>query len=106
MRRLSCLAMCALFAIAAPAHAVTGNEYRTFSSVERLAWILGMVDGMLTAQVILTNKKPPLADCLAKFQPQQIRAMFEKALDNEPQLWHFPAGYAFHSAFQKYCGLE
>lgn len=92
--------------ISSPAEALSGNEYRALSAPQRLAWTVGVADGILAAQLIATNKKPALADCLARLEREQVRAMFEKALEKEPERWHFPAAFTFYATFNKYCGLE
>lgn len=95
-----------LWVVAAQSYALTGNEYRTLPDSERLAWTVGVADGILTTQLFTTNKKPPLAECLGKLDRAQIRAMFEKTLEQQPGQWNFPAAFMFYLTFQKFCGLE
>lgn len=107
MRHLFSIALGGVLWLAfSPSYALTGNEYRTLPEPQRLAWTVGVADGILATQLIASNKKPPLADCLAKFEREQIRAMFEKAIEKEPERWHFPAAFTFYATFQKHCGLE
>ena len=95
-----------LFFSAAFANALTGNEYRNLNSRDRLTWTVGVADGILTNYVIEVKKTSPFAECLGKLEREQIRAIFEKELESNPESWHFPAAFTFYSTFKKFCGVK
>jgi hypothetical protein len=84
-------------------HATSGNQYRAFSEVQRQMWAVGVLDGLMMGELAASNKAPAWGVCMAKLEREQIRAIFEKALEKEPEVWHFPAAMMFHRTFQKYC---
>jgi hypothetical protein len=88
------------------AHALSGSEYRALAEAQRQMWAVGVVDGLMIGQLVASNKTPPSASCLAKLEREQIRAIFEKALEKEPEVWHFQAAMIFHRTFQRYCKIE
>ena len=92
--------------LSTPAFAITGNEYRVLSQVQKESWLVGAVDGLLTAQLTITNKQPELAVCLAKIPVSQQRAIFEKALESDPERWNFPAAFKLLDVFNKYCNIN
>jgi hypothetical protein len=102
--RVACSA--SLLIVAAPSFAVTGNEYRALSDYERAAWAMGVLEGIITTQVITTNEKSPIAACVSKFAPAQIRAILDKELAKSPELWHYPAAFTVWHSFHEICGLK
>ncbi len=89
-----------------PASALTGNEYRALPAPQRLAWTLGAADGIVAGQFMTTNEKSPFAACLSKLEREQLRAMFERALELNPERWHLPAAFTFYITVQKLCPTE
>jgi hypothetical protein len=87
-------------------HATSGNQYRAFSEVQRQMWSVGVLDGLMMGELATSNKAPAWVACVAKLEREQIRAIFEKALEKEPEVWQFPAAMMFHRTFQKYCKNE
>jgi hypothetical protein len=107
MKRISLLVVaCTALVVAVPSHAVTGNEYRALSETSRQAWVAGTIDGILTAQLVLAQKQPALAKCLSQLVVAQQRAIFEKALEADPERWHFPAAFKLLTTFNEYCGVK
>ncbi len=88
------------------AQAVSGNEYRNLSATQKLAWTVGVADGIITTPLFESDKQSPLAQCLSELEREQIRAIFEKALEGQPERWHFPAAFCFYDTFRKYCGAK
>jgi hypothetical protein len=96
-----------LAALLAPsAQAITGTEYRNLDETRRESWLVGAVDGILTAQLWQTNKEPEISKCLAGKHPTQIKAIFEKALEASPERWHFPAAFQLLDSLQDFCSLK
>ncbi len=90
--------------VSGQALALSGNEYRKLSIEQRLIWTVGAADGILAEQLFATNAKPPMVDCLAKLERDQIQAIFEKGLDSQPERWQYPAAFVFRQTFMSYCG--
>lgn len=89
------------------AQAITGTEYRNLDETRRLSWVVGVIDGILTTQLSLTNvDEPELSKCLAGKHPTQIKAIFEKALEANPWGWHFPAAFQFLDTIQDFCSIK
>jgi len=86
--------------------AITGNEYRQLPNSQRIAWIYGVTDGFSTAELIATKKQPEIVVCFSELEWEQIKAIFEKSLNSDPERWHFPAAFIFREAFYKYCRIN
>jgi hypothetical protein len=95
----------ALF-VASNAQAITGTEYRALQEAQRQAWVVGAVDGILTTQLWQTNKEPEISKCLVGLHPTQIKAIFEKALEANPERWHFPAAFQLLDTLQEFCSIR
>ena len=83
--------------------ALSGNEYRRLNPEQRLSWVVGVTDGILIEQLFASGKKPELADCFAKLEWEQVRAIFDKANESQPERWQFPAAFLFRQTFLAYC---
>jgi hypothetical protein len=86
--------------------AITGTEYRALNEVQRQAWVVGAIDGILTAQLWQTNKEPELAKCLAGKHPSQTKSIFEKAVEANPERWHLPAAFQLLDILQEFCSTS
>ena len=95
-----------LLLISIPVHALTGNEYNKLKNNERIIWIIGVTDGLITEHLMATLEQPPLAKCLGELEWEQMRAIFEKNLNANPERWHFPASFSFNQTFKKYCNIQ
>lgn len=96
-----------LFWILVPsAFALTGNEYRNLGDTERSVWVTGVADGLLTEQLIRTGEQPALARCLAQYTTNQIVAIFDKHLGENPESWNHPAAFSFRFKFHGLCNIE
>ena len=96
----------ALFLMHAPASAISGNEFLALDRQARLTWTVGAVDGILTGLLLATGEQPAMAFCFAKFDRMQTLAIFEKALQERPDMWHHPASFMFYSEFQRLCETD
>ncbi len=95
-----------LFLSQQPASALTGNEYRALPAAQRLVWTVGAADGIMASQFMTTNEKSPFADCLSKIEREQLRAIFERGLELNPERWRLPAALTFYITVQKLCPTE
>lgn len=92
--------------VASNTHAITGTDYRALQEPQRQAWVVGAVDGIRTAQLWQTNKEPEISKCLVGLHPLQIKAIFEKALELNPERWHFPAAFQLLDTLQEFCTIR
>jgi len=103
MRIAQVFSSIALVIYALPACAITGGEYRKLLPEQRLTWVVGVTDGLLTEQLFTTGKKPEIAECFAKLEWEQVRAIFDKANESQPERWNVPAAFLFRQTFQSFC---
>jgi hypothetical protein len=96
----------ALLLASQEAQAITGTEYRDLDEARRESWVVGAVDGILTAQLWQTNMESEISKCLVGKHPTQIKAVFEKALEANPENWHFPAGFQLLDTLQNFCSIK
>jgi hypothetical protein len=89
--------------ICANANALSGNEYRNLPDAQRLAWAVGVTDGILTTQIMLTDREPEMTSCVAKLEPEQIKSQFESRLFGAPERWNFPAALTMYLVLEHQC---
>lgn len=84
---------------------VTGNDYLKLDENSRLSWLVGAMDGIMaeSAMIEKDSKGPWLGRCINGLDTQQIKAIFEKELNNNPEGWHAPAAFIFRVKMEKYC---
>jgi hypothetical protein len=84
---------------------VTGNAYRRLSSAERLAYVMGATDTMMAAPIFGApeSKMRWLSQCLPGMEGEQVRALVDKYLEDNPVKWNFPATALVFSAFREAC---
>jgi hypothetical protein len=63
------------------------------------------MDGIMAESTLITkdDKGPWLGRCIDGLSIQQIKAMFEKELSQNPEGWHAPAALIFRSKMQDFC---
>jgi hypothetical protein len=97
----------------------SGNEYLKLSEQEKIYWFVGVIDG-LAAEQLLSPKNSPgsknsdgkddlsdslwISECISRFPIEQLHAIFEKELKDNPESWHAPAALVARSRFEKMCG--
>ena len=84
---------------------VTGNDYREMTDSEKSAWLAGAVDGVIAESISANSEKSPwLSVCIGSHEFQQIKAIFEKELTDNPEGWHAPAALIFRKRIKDFCG--
>ncbi|WP_142930300.1 hypothetical protein [Exilibacterium tricleocarpae] len=58
--------------------ALTANEFLDLNARDRVVWVTGVIDGLLTEELIRTVNQPKLAICLAEYRVNQITAIYIK----------------------------
>jgi hypothetical protein len=73
----------------------TGNDYLKMDEESRKWWIVGALDGIMAEAIYTKNndvkKTTWLERCVEGISLEQIKAMFEKELKENPEGWHAPA---------------
>ena len=99
-----------LFLATLPTHAVilgyvTGNDYLKLNQHDRMSWLVGAMDGIMAESAIIKKDKddPWLGRCIRGLELEQIKAMFEKELSENPESWHAPAAFIFRDMMKEFC---
>lgn len=99
-----------LFLPALPAQAiilgyVTGNDYLKLDDNARLGWLIGAMDGIMAESTLIKKdaQGPWLGRCIDGLDTQQIKAIFEKELSENPEGWHAPAALIFRGKMKDFC---
>ncbi len=68
----------------------TGNSYRSFSKNDQLSYVIGVIDGLKMAPTLGATKKEMkwFAGCTGKMETDQIKAIVDKFLGDNPARWH------------------
>ncbi|MFC3853506.1 hypothetical protein ACFOSD_11725 [Salinispirillum marinum] len=84
---------------------VTGDDYFRMSENEKSAWLAGVSDGIIAESLTSSSLEIPwLSSCIAIYEFQQIKAIFEKELNDNPEVWHAPAAFIFRKKIKDFCG--
>jgi hypothetical protein len=76
---------------------LTCNDYLKLNDNDRIKWLTGAMDGIMAESTYIEKdpKGPWLGRCIDGLSIEQIKAMFEKALNENPEGWHAPAAIIF-----------
>ena len=82
-----------------------GNDYLKFSEVEKGAYVTGVIDGLLEAWAFGAPKKRTawLADCVVGMSSEQLAAIADKYLRENPRKWNWPMNDLVYSAMFDGC---
>ena len=85
----------------------TGNEYLKMDEESRKCWLVGALDGIMAEAVHTKNNNVKqttwLGRCIEGIDFEQIKAMFEKELRENPEGWHAPAALILWKKMQEFC---
>lgn len=84
---------------------ITGNDYFKLDDNAKLGWLVGVMDGIMadSTTVERSEKGPWLGRCIDGLDTRQIKAMFEKELNQNPEGWHAPAALIFIGKMRDFC---
>ena len=84
---------------------ITGNDYLRLDDNARLGWLVGVMDGIMADSTMVEKdeKGPWLGRCIDGLSIQQIKAIFEKELNRNPEGWHAPAALSFIGKMREFC---
>ncbi len=81
----------------------SGNEYLQFSSSLRLAYIIGVSEGLTIASDVGAADVQGLMLCLRGMTFGQMQAIFDKYLAENPEEWHHSMSSIIVNAFRSAC---
>ena len=87
---------------------MTGNTYLSWSQTNQNTYVTGLVDGIFLAPLFNAPKSGPISNaegCLENKTNTQLRAIFNKHLDDHPERWEHGAHILFYSALVGFCDL-
>jgi len=95
-------------------HFVSGNQYLELNETQQFYWLMGALDGILTANSDAYSKTDPspdkskiiwLTNCLNvnKMPISQMKAIFEKKLKALPSMWDLSAGFFLQFSIREAC---
>ena len=84
---------------------VTGSDYIKMKTDAQTSWVVGVMDGIMEESI---SQKPGalepwLGSCVKRHDWQQLKALFEKELNANPESWHAPAALIYRSTINKFC---
>lgn len=83
---------------------VTGNDYIKMKGNDKSAWLVGAIDGIIAESISNSRETTPwLSSCIAQHELNQIKAIFEKELDENPESRHAPAAFIFRKRIADFC---
>ena len=108
---------------AVPLGYITGNRYLALPENERLHWFLGVMDGLMAedfnSESSRASRKEKVgvgagvdtdwydllwtARCAERYPIEQLKAIFEKELKENPSSWHAPAAYVARQKIYQIC---
>lgn len=84
---------------------LSGNGFLARSEIERHAYVIGLLDGLLAAPMMGGDQAMAarLKSCVDPMNSAQILAIFENYLRGNPQIWHYDAQVLFWNAMSGAC---
>ena len=119
--------------VALPAHAqnddgitlaiVDGTNYRSMSPDAQRTWFIGVLDGIMAEAASvsgelfragkLADKMTPetmhtqyavwMGKCIDRYSVEQFHALFNKRLEQKPEVWHAPAALTVRNTVIELC---
>jgi len=84
---------------------LTGNDYLQEPDTQRQGYVEGLVDGLFMSPAFGADEAVVLRfkACTQPMKSPQIKAIFEKYLRDNPQIWHDDAQVLFWQAMIQAC---
>ena len=84
---------------------ITGNEYLRLPDVNKLHYVMGVVDGIFLAPFFGApkDKMDWIEKFLVNMTDSQVTAIINKYLQENPQRWHESMNVIIYSAFREAC---
>ena len=87
---------------------LTGQGYLGLSEVEKSAYAMGIIDGMLLAPLFGApddGKVSKLGRCATGMTNEQVAAIIAKLIKEHPEEWHMPIHLQVFKKLHSICGL-
>jgi hypothetical protein len=83
----------------------TGNGYRKFSQNDQLSYVVGVIDGLKLAPTLGGDKADMkwFLGCIRAMEADQIKALVDKFLADNPGRWHEPMHTLVYSSLLVPC---
>jgi len=95
-----------LTAMGNKAWATTVNGYRRLSQVQQEAFLAGIEEGLFFAAYAFTGDNHWFVKCTPKMELLQMKAIFEKYIEDHPELWDKEAVSLYVSVITKACEMR
>lgn len=84
---------------------ITGNTFRAMEETSKNVYVVGLLDGMFLAPLYGApeSKLDNLASCTVGMTGQQLVAIFNKYLANNPERWHSSMHTIGYAAMHEDC---
>jgi hypothetical protein len=84
-----------------------GNDFRTLSRVEKIAYVTGVWDGYMFAPALggKSISDQVLFDCIPGLVQDQLLAIVEKYMNEHPEVWGQSMNWIVYSALPKSCRI-
>jgi hypothetical protein len=87
----------------------SGNRYLSQDEAIRLGYVSGVIDAFLiisASEAVAVPSFGWLPPCTKNMNNVQIRAIVDKYMKDNPQIWHMPMASAVIGAMMRACGQE
>jgi hypothetical protein len=86
---------------------ITGNTYRAFEATSKNVYAVGLVDGVFLSPLYGAPKEKlkPLEQCTTGMTGQQVVAIFNKYLNENPERWHQSMHVIGFTALKEACDI-
>jgi hypothetical protein len=86
---------------------VVASRFMEWSDAQRLTYVMGTVDGIRAAAVLDAsgNRYQKTLKCFSGMNGNQILAITDKWLNNNPEQWNMAVNHVFISMMYKTCNL-
>jgi hypothetical protein len=84
---------------------LTGNDYLQKSETERHGYVMGLLDGLFASATIGSDSAvlARIKSCTLGMKSNQIMAILDKYLRDNPQIWHQDADVLFLQSLFRAC---
>jgi len=91
--------------VAVPHGFLTGSGYLQLPDAARHGYGMGLLDGIFLSPILGADGEgvQRLKDCTLPMNSEQITAIFEKYLRDNPEIWHYDAQILFWQALLRAC---
>jgi hypothetical protein len=84
---------------------VTRSDYIKWDSDAQMTWVIGVMDGIMIESALASQpiQQSWLGSCLANHDTAQLKAIFEKELNGDPEWWHLKISIIYRNTIKTFC---